>query len=157
MRINSPQEALYIATEMERRAMQIYERALFLLMEQGREKDPLYATIQSVRAEEHSHLQWFSSLYTGLGKPLERKLTLAAVSNGVFFQGGLMEAAREGLLEDVPSMLSYASGEEARATKEYLSFAGQCEDAKVRTMLERIAAEEEKHLRELENRREEWM
>lgn len=149
MQIQSAQEALFIAIEMERRAVQLYGRALSLLREQGREAEPLFAMLLKTRADELGHLEQFKSLYAGMEEALERQLILGAVSNGLLFEGGLMEAVRKGILQDIPSMLRYAVQEEEHAAAAYRSFALQCQDEKAKEALLSIASEEDQHLHSL--------
>ena len=96
MQIRSTQEALYIACEMERGAVQLYERALILLKNQNREKEPLRAQLSYMLADEKQHLCQFTELYTGLDNEAERTLTLAAIASDILFPGGLMGAVRQG-------------------------------------------------------------
>lgn len=154
MQIRSAQEALFIASEMERRAVQLYERALSLLRDQGRQEEPLYAMLQRTQADERGHLAQFETLYGGLDETLERQLILSAVANGLLFEGGLMEAVRKGLLQDVPSMLRYAAQEEEGAAAAYRSFALQCRGAEAQQVLLAIAAEEDRHLQALRRSQE---
>ena len=83
-------DALYIACEMERGAVQLYERAILLLTELGREKEPLRAHLACMLADEKQHLAQFRELYTGLDAHREHQLTLAAVASEVLFPGGLL-------------------------------------------------------------------
>lgn len=149
MQIQSIQEALFLAAEMERRAVQLYERALALLREHGRQEEPLYAMLQRTLADERDHLEEFLSLYGGMEEPLERQVILSAVSSGLLFEGGLMEAMRMGLLRDVPSMIHYAAQEEERAAAAYRNFALQCRDETAGQILLAIAFEEDRHLKDL--------
>ncbi len=153
MQINCAQEALFVAAEMERHAVQVYERALCLLREQRREKEPLFLRIRETLADERRHLQQFESLYTGLDGPLERQLTLSAIADGLLFEGGLMAAVRQGLLQDVQSMIQFATQEEEHAAAGYRSFASQCDDPQAKAALEGIAKEEDRHLAELREQR----
>lgn len=149
MQIQSAQEALFVACEMERGAIQLYERALMLLSTQGRDKEPVRAQIASMLADEKQHLAQFRELYTGLNSAMERQLTLAAVASSILFDGGLMAAVREGLLKDELSMLAFASHAEETAAATYRSFAEQCANPRTAEMLHGIALEEDKHLRSL--------
>ncbi|MCL1855057.1 MAG: ECF transporter S component [Clostridia bacterium] len=152
MKLESAQEALFVALEMERRALTIYQRALLLLEGQGRGSSPLYAAMLRMLEDERRHLKRFQKLYEGLDEPRERKLILSAVAGGLLFEGGLMEAAREGILQDVPSMLAYAIQEEEKAAHAYQDFARQCRDGETRAALEAIAREELQHRQELESK-----
>ena len=149
MQIRSVQEALYVACEMERGAIQLYERALMLLTAQGREREPLRAQIACTLADEKQHLAQFQELYNGLDEAWERKLTLAAVASSVLYEGGLMGAVRNGLLKDERGMLAFAANAEQTAAATYRAFAAQCDDPRVAEMLNGIALEEDKHLRSL--------
>lgn len=149
MQIKSTQEALYLACEMERGAIHLYERALMLLGSLAREKEPLRAQISGMLADERQHLLQFQELYTGVDGETERVLTLSAIASSILFPGGLMGAVREGLLQDEAGMLSFAAAAEEKAAVTYRAFAAQSEDPRVREMLLGIALEEDKHLRAL--------
>ncbi len=149
MQVRTTQEALFIACEMERGAVQLYERALMLLKSQGRDNDPLRAQISSMLADEKQHLSQFMELYTGLDSEAERALTLGAVASDILYPGGLMGAVRQGLLSDEKGMLAFAAGAEDTAAKTYRAFAAQSEDPRAAEMLLGIALEEDKHLRSL--------
>ena len=148
MRITSQQEAMYIACAMESSAVQLYERALQVLEGQGRQEEALYRSVAAMKLEEMSHLQRFRSLYTGLDAEAEKQLTLDAIADGILFEGGLMGAARAGLLKDVDSMLRYAATCEDTSAKKYREFAANAADEAKEALLA-IAAEEERHLAEL--------
>ncbi len=148
MRITSEQEAMYIACAMESSAVQLYERALQVMEGQGRQEEPLYRSLAAMKMEEMSHLQRFRSLYTGLDAEAEKQLTLDAVADGILFEGGLMGAARAGLLKDVDSMLRYAASCEATSVEKYREFAAHAA-AEAKEALLAIADEEDRHLAEL--------
>ena len=149
MQIRSTQEALFIACEMERGAVQLYERALILLKNQNREKEPLRAQLSYMLADEKQHLLQFTELYAGLDSEVERTLTLSAVASDILFPGGLMGAVRQGLLSDEQGMLTFAAAAEETAAKTYRAFSAQCADQHAAEMLLGIALEEDKHLRAL--------
>ena len=148
MEIRSQQEALFIACEMEKSAIQLYTRALMLLEQQGRADDPLAAQIRQTCEDEREHLRQFRSHAQPLDGTLEEQLTAAA--EGVLFEGGLMDAVRRGLLNDVSSMMSYAMAAEECSARKYREFAALTQDAATRAMLETIAVEEDKHLSSLQ-------
>lgn len=150
MQVQSAQEALFLACEMERGAARLYERALMLLRDLGRADDPLLGCIARMHVDEQRHLAKFESLYTGLDEPVERRLMLSAVADGVLFEGGLMGAVREGLLEDAESMLRLALDAEEKAEQTYRAFAGECRDPEASAVLLGIAGEEARHWDELE-------
>jgi rubrerythrin len=99
--------------------------------------------------DERNHLRQFESLYGGLDETLERQLILSAIADGLLFEGGLMEAVRRGMLQDVPSMLRFAADEEEKAAAAYRAFALQCKEEEARVALHAIAAEEDRHLQSL--------
>ena len=150
MVVRSEQEALFVACEMESTAVQLYSRALALMDQQERQSDPLYAGIQEMLEEEKGHLRRFRSLYRGMEEADEQQLLLAAVGEGVLFEGGLMGAARRGLLKDIPSMLRMAMDAERTSVRKYTEFAQSAQTAEARDALLRIAEEESAHLMELE-------
>lgn len=149
MRITSEQEAMYIACAMESAAVQLYERALQVLEGMGRTQEAVYRSVAAMRLEEMSHLQRFRSLYTGLDADTEQQLMLDAVADGILFEGGLMGAARAGLLKDVESMLGYAAKCEAASVCKYREFAAAATSDAARDTLLAIADEEQRHLKEL--------
>lgn len=154
MQVKSTQEALFIACEMERGAIHLYERALMLLGDQGRDQEPIRSQLAYMLADEKQHLAQFQELYTGLDTQMERQLTLAAVASAVLFPGGLMNAVREGLIKDEQSMVAFAANAEQTAARTYRAFADQCTDSRASEMLIGIALEEDKHLRTLREHQE---
>ena len=150
MVVRSEQEAMFVACEMESTAVQLYTRALALMDQQERQNDPLYKSIQAMLEDEKGHLRRFRSLYQGLGEVDEQQLTLSAVGEGVLFEGGLMGAARRGLLKDVQSMLQVAINAERTSIQKYREFAVCAQTEEARNALLMIAEEESGHLIELE-------
>lgn len=150
MQIRTEQEALYLACEMESAAVQLYTRALQVLQSQGRERDPLYARMRGMLEDERRHLRRFRSLYGGLDVEREHALALAAMGEGVLFEGGLMGAARDGLLTDAESMLRLAADAERASARKYREFAAAAQSQAAREALLLIASEEDAHLMELE-------
>lgn len=150
MIVRSEQEALFVACEMESTAVQLYSRALALMDQLGRQQEPLYDRIREMLEDEQGHLRRFRSLYRGLDADEEQQLSLAAIGEGVLFEGGLMGAARQGLLKDVDSMLALAIRSERASAQKYRDFAAQAQTEDARAALMRIAEEEDGHLMELE-------
>lgn len=150
MHIQTTQEALYVACEMERNAMQLYQRAMVLLQELGRASEPIFDRIASLYQDEVRHLDMFQALYVGLNVSTEQMLMLSAIASSVLYEGGLMGAVRAGLLNDMESLMNYAISEEQKAVDLYLDFARQCDDESARFTLETIAAEEKRHKESLE-------
>ena len=150
MQVRTEQEALYIACEMESMAVQLYSRALQVMEQMGRQHEELYTRIKEMLDDEQGHLCRFRSLYKGLDASEEQQLALAAVGDGVLFEGGLMGAARQGLLKDVESMVDLAIRSERASAQKYREFARQATSDEAREALELIAKEEDCHLLELE-------
>lgn len=150
MQVRTEQEALFIACEMESTAVQLYTRALQVMDQLDRQEEALYEHLKNMLEDESCHLRRFRELYKGLDASDEQRLTLAAVSEGILFEGGLMGAARQGLLKDVKSMLALAAQAERDSVRKYREFArlAQSEEAKQALLL--IADEEDTHLQELE-------
>lgn len=149
MQVQTAQEALFIACEMERGAVQLYQRALLLMKELGRGEETLMAHLQQMLRDEQRHLQQFSSLYEKLEEPMEQQLLLSAVAENVLFRGGLMGAVREGILRSAEGMLRFAAQSEENAVQTYRAFAEQCGQEHAGAVLLAIAAEEERHLADL--------
>ena len=71
------------------------------------------------------------------------------MASSVLFEGGLMGAVRQGMLDDEKSLLHFAAEAEKKAIETYRSFAETCGDPDTASILSGIAAEEEKHLQTL--------
>ena len=151
MLIKSSQEALFVAIEMERSAIQIYERALMLADPDDQTKQPLRQQLMMILSDERQHFEQFQALYQGLNASVEEQLTLSAIASSVLFQGGLMGAVRQGMLKDTKSLLKFAANAEEKAAQTYRSFAETCEDDQAAAVLNAIASEEDKHLDALRN------
>ena len=150
MTIRTEQEALYLACQMEAGAVQLYRRALMLMERLGRKDEPLFARLARNKSDEEDHLRQFRELYTGLDATLERELELAAVAEGVLFEGGMMGASRQGLLDSVESMMTLAMNAERVSAGKYREFAAVSASEGAINALLMIAGQEDKHLRELE-------
>ncbi|NLO85572.1 MAG: hypothetical protein GX096_09120 [Clostridiales bacterium] len=149
MLIKSEQEAIFLACEMESAAVHLYERAMLVMQQLGREGEELYLQISLMLADEQEHLRQFRALYTGLDASIEQQLSLSAIADGILFEGGLMGAVRQGLLTDVDSMLKAAILAEAASAKKYREFAELTTNPEAKSALLLIAAEEDKHLNHL--------
>ena len=150
MLIRTEQEALYVACEMESTAVQLYTRALQLMEQLGRKEDPVYNALADMLRDEEGHLRQFRSLYRGLDSSEEQQLALAAVGEGLLFDGGLMGAARRGLLKDPLSLMQLAISSERASAQKYREFAAAAQTEEARQALLLIAAEEDGHLLKLE-------
>ncbi|MBR3740940.1 MAG: hypothetical protein IKN04_10895 [Clostridia bacterium] len=142
MDIHGAGEALYIACQMEKRAIRLYERALVLFTD-GACQD----AVRSILAEEKNHLDQFSRM--GAETPdFERAQLLSAKASEVLFSGGLVEAQRKGAFESVRGLYAYAAMEEEEAVRQYTAFASSltCGPA---SAFSAIALEEKQHLKKL--------
>ena len=146
MNVQNAGEALYIACEMEKRAIRLYERAL-LVFPDGESQEAVYAILQ----DERGHLERFSQM--GARTPdFHQAQLLSAQAAQTLFPGGLVEAQRKGAFASARSLYAFAAGEEERAVSRYGEFAallsGEAAEA-----FSAILAEEKQHLarfRELE-------
>ncbi len=142
MDIRSAGEALFIACQMEKRAIRLYERAL-AIFEDGACQD----AVRVILAEERNHLAHFSRM--GPAAPdFERAQLLAAQSSGVLFPGGLMEAQRKGAFESVRGLYEYAAAEERDAARQYEAFASSL-SGDAASAFSAVAQEEKRHLNQL--------
>ena len=140
----SAKEALYIACEMEKRAIRLYERALMVFAD-----GPCQEAIRAILSEERQHLAHFSAL--GAEAPdFEKSQLLSAQASRILFSGGLMEAQRKGAFASVQSLYAYAAEEEKEAVARYGEFASQLtgDAAKAFSAIQR---EEEGHLARLKD------
>lgn len=119
MTVRTAQEALYIACQMEKRAIQMYERALLLFAD-----GPCAAEIAVILQDERGHLAQFEAM-GGQAEGLESRLLLTAQAAGTLFSGGLVEAQRKGAFRSPEALYGYAAQEEAEAVRRYGEFAGQ--------------------------------
>ncbi|HPJ01393.1 MAG TPA: hypothetical protein PKU80_00945 [Candidatus Limiplasma sp.] len=149
--IKSGQEALFIAIEMERGAVQTYERALMLIDSGDAALKALRQQLLIILSDERQHLAQFMALYKGLDETMEEQLMLSAISSTVLFEGGLMGAVRQGMLKDKESLIDFAKSAEKKAAATYRSFAQTCNDQPTADMLLSIANEEDRHLHTLRN------
>lgn len=133
-------EALFLATEMERRAISLYERAQLL----SPAPEVANALLMILR-DEQRHLALFTALAGAQADLGEQTQFLSAQAAGVLHPGGLMAAAREEAFSDANSLFSYAAREESTAVSRYLAFAELCTGDARDTFL-MIAREEEHHL-----------
>lgn len=135
-----------MACEMESSAVQLYTRALNLMQQLGRQGEALYEGLDRLRRDELEHLRQFRALCGEDGVAPERRMALAAAAQNVLFEGGLMGAARQGLLESVERMLRFAMRCEAISAQKYREFAAIAENPSAREALLMIASEEDRHL-----------
>jgi len=142
VQITSAKDALYIASEMEKRAVKLYERALSIWPDAQMTK-----AIANMLSDERQHLQHFSAM---LGEELPEAadaLLLSAYASGILFEGGLLAAARDGAFDSPEALLRYAAGQEQIAIDCYKRFAQKCVDnSPAQQAFLKIAQEESVHL-----------
>lgn len=146
MLIESAQEAIFVAVEMEKSAVGLYERALALMDAQGRRQEPIYKELEAMLGDERRHFEQFSALLTPMDAQDEQALLLRAQAADVLFPGGLMGAARQGLFSSAEKLLAFAIKSEEQAAAQYRAFARDCGDAMAQAALRSIAEEEDAHL-----------
>ncbi len=147
LQVKSEQEALYIACEMERRAIRVYERGLILC------HDPaLLAILKRLHGDENMHLAKFAKMGNASveSSDQEQQILLKSYAAQVLFPGGLMQAHREGALSNIDSLLSFARESEITAVRCYQEFAASCESSAAKDAFMAIAMEEQAHLAALE-------
>ena len=149
LKIQNQNEAMYIACQMERGAVKHYARAMQLMQAMGRENEPLYSALKAMLHDEESHLEQFCAFTDCDSISPERQTLLNALMQDWLFKGGLMGAAREGMMEDIPSMMQYAQASEELSARKYRECAEMTDDEATRQALLAIAAEEDKHYLEL--------
>ena len=150
MVVKNEGQALCVATEMERRAIRVYERAMMLAT------DP--AVIDGIREilnDEREHLKRFSEMKEQHSVPAdEEKMLISSMAAEVLFTGGVMEMKREQALATLEGLYRYAAESEAGAVETYGGFAEKCGDVRVRDTFMSIVHEEIEHLTALMERLE---
>lgn len=147
LQVKSEQEALYLACEMERRAIRVYERGVMI------SHDPaIKALLQKLYEDEKMHLSKFSKMGNCAIEitDLEQQLLIKSYAAQVLFPGGLMQAQREGAFSSLHSLLAFSRDSEETAVRTYKEFASSCHQAEAREMFLSIAQEEQGHLISLE-------
>ena len=112
MIVKDQREALCVACEMERRAIDIYQRALTLT-----DKPEVRAGIQEILKDEREHLRRFSQVreqYCGI-TDAEERLLIAAMGAEALFPGGVMEMRRANSLDSLKNLYTFARDSEADA------------------------------------------
>ncbi len=143
LEIQSAQEALFIACEMEKRAIRMYERMLMLFGDSGREQ-----VLKQLLRDEQNHLNCFTNLRGEDALSGEETLLLSAQASGILFPGGLTEALRRGAVDTPQQLIAYAAGQEETAIQTYADFAAKTSGEASEAFL-LIAREESQHLQNL--------
>ena len=149
MIVKNEQEAMFIACEMEKRAIRLYQRAAMLVEDQD-----MKAVVEAFARDETEHLRRFLQMGRELpARPLdEEQLILSACAAQILFPGGLVEASRENALGNEAALIAFARDGEKTAVDCYTAFAAECESCAAREMFRQIAGEESRHLQALEDR-----
>ena len=142
MAVCTAEEAMFVACQMEESAIALYQRALLLCPEGLRD------TVTAILQEEQKHLCRFRSLSSQLEAKVERAVWLSTFAGQLLYPGGLLGAARDGLLNDPQSFLQLAASAEATSVQKYQEFA-KLAQGPVKDTLLMIAAEEQQHLQDL--------
>ncbi|MBR5111310.1 MAG: hypothetical protein IK099_14115 [Clostridia bacterium] len=142
MQVRDAAEALFIACEMEKRAIRLYERALAVFADGSCQE-----AIRAILMEEKHHLARFAEM--GGGTPgFERAQLLAGQAAEVLFSGGLVEAQRKGAFESVLRLYEFAAEEEKQAAARYEEYADSLRGT-ASTAFRQIQTEETGHLKKL--------
>lgn len=146
--IRNEMEALFLACEMERRAIELYNRAWMLC-----QNTALIPTLEGLILDEQEHLRKFTKMGDdkGNGGIDEKSLLLSAYAAQILFPGGLMQAQRQGAFKSISSLVEYAIAGEVVAIETYSRFAEACEDVSLKQMFLTIAREERVHKAQLED------
>ncbi len=135
-------EALFIACEMEKRAIRLYERALAVFAD-----GPCPEAIRAILADERRHLEQFTHM--GVETPeFERAQLLSAQASRTLFSGGLTQAHRKGAFQSEAALYAYAAEEEKEAIACYGDFAAAVPRAAGQAFA-MIQLEEKQHLLKL--------
>ncbi len=147
LQVKNEQEALFLACEMERRAIRVYERGLMLSYDPA-----IKELMQRLYGDEEMHLAKFSRMgnFSPDVSDQEQQLMLKSYAAQILFPGGLMQAQREGALNNIQSLLAFARDSEETAVRSYTEFAASCDNVEAREMFLAIAGEEQAHLAALE-------
>ena len=144
--VKNAAEALYIATEMEKRAIKLYERAAMVFSDEA-----IAPVIAGMLQDERQHLLRFQSMRTEVQPGGADGLILSAYAAGVLFEGGLHGAVRAGAFDSPAALIRYAARQERIAIDCYMDFSHHCDgvpDAQAAFCA--IAREEGLHLAALE-------
>lgn len=144
--VKNAAEALYIATEMEKRAIKLYERAAMVFSDEA-----IAPVIAGMLQDERQHLLRFQSMRTEVQSGGADGLILSAYAAGVLFEGGLHGAVRAGAFDSPAALIRYAARQERIAIDCYMDFSHHCDgvpDAQAAFCA--IAHEEGLHLAALE-------
>lgn len=137
--IRNSAEALFMAVEMEKRAIRMYERMLLVVNDATSTQ-----VIKHLLKDEIEHLERFQTQMSSEAVSGEDAMLLSARANDILFAGGLTQAAREGAFDSPQSILKYAMEQEDTAVKTYLDLAKKSTGAAKMTFQD-ISSEEKDH------------
>jgi len=140
LNVKSAGDAFFVAMNMEKRAIRIYERMLEIVDDEG-----IKETINTILAEEREHLCTFCSWLDDSNGISENRRLLELQAEEILFPGGLMELVRKGGAESQEALIEYAAEQEILAMEYYEEFAKLCEGEAKDAFLA-IALEEKEHL-----------
>ncbi len=144
--VKSAGDALYIACEMEKRAVKMYERAALIWPE-----GEIGGAIADMLSQEREHLQRFTAMLSGRAPENTEAPVLSARAAGILFDEGLGGAARSGAFDSPDQLLAYAADQEAQAVSCYTDFAAACAAyPEAQAAFLDIAREEQQHLATLQ-------
>lgn len=144
MLVNRQKEALFIACEMEKRAVLLYDRAQEIIADEN-----LKPTIAELLRQEREHLKTFSCMFADCDdeQPLdENALLLSAEAAQIIFPGGLMQFSGAGAFSSPEELLRFAATAEEKAVSTYTAFAEACHSSDAAKKFLAIAREERSHL-----------
>jgi len=144
-------QGLWIALEMERRGLNLYNRAQKIVVDPS-----LLRVLYELEQDEKKHYRDFSKMAEAFDFNMmtkeEGELLLAQAST-FFFPGGLMQAAMGGALTSALALLNEAITAEKDSIAFYTRLL-ELSDGPAKPILQAIIDEEEEHLETLTERRE---
>ncbi len=148
--IISSGEVFFVASEMERRAIRLYERALQVFSDA-----PVQAQLSDMLQTEKEHLACFLKYLEQSDFSCENTALLSAQSAQIIFSGGLMEAYRENAFDSPKKLFEYAIIQERNAVETYQKYMQMFDpkDARYKAF-QTIAIDEKSHQMNLESRLE---
>ena len=144
-------QGLWIALEMERRGLSLYNRAQRIVLDPS-----LLRILYELEQDEKKHYRDFSKMadaYDFDAMTKEEGELLLAQASTFFFPGGLMQAAMGGALSSALALLNEAIAAERDSITFYTRLLELSDDA-ARSVLQTIIDEERKHLDTLTERRD---
>ncbi|HHU01881.1 MAG TPA: DUF2202 domain-containing protein [Christensenellaceae bacterium] len=145
LKVQSAGDAFFVAINMEKRAIRMYERMLDIIKDED-----ILEVVKNILAEERQHLCTFSAWLDDSDGISENRQLLKLQAENIIFPGGLVELVRKGGAESQAELIKYAAEQEIFAMEHYEEFAKLCEGEAKDAFLA-IALEEKEHLDTLLN------